>query len=444
MPKSKKKAPAKKKVTAKKEAAKKKKELQKEEEEIAQQEEEQEVEEEQSEEQSEENTKEEQPKKKFFSLSIGKKKNQESPEVKQKSGFGKFAASLNNIGMGKQRVIMIQSMAMMMNAGLPLIDTLDTLEREMKNRASKKILKKISLAVNSGTPLWRAMDDQYLFTPYEIALVRIGEEAGSLAKNLEYLSEQQEKDHALKSKVRMAMIYPTIVMVLMFIIVMGLGLFVLPNLIQVLLSLNADLPVTTRAVIYITNIFSDHGMVFVPSMMGGFVFLFLLAKFTGFRAVSQWCTFKIPGIGSLARQATIARFGVILGGLLRAGVPLTEAIASLEDVTHIVAYKKFYGKLLEHISIGDSFSTSFASIKRSGKLLPVSVQQLVITGEKSGTLSDTLLKIADIYEKKASETAEKLPVILEPMLLLFIGALVGTIAFAIITPIYGVVGNVGR
>jgi len=265
-----------------------------------------------------------------------------------------------------------------------------------------------------------------------------------LAENLEYLSIQQEKDHALKAKVRMAMIYPSIVMVLMFIIVMGLGLFVLPNLIQVLLSLNAELPVTTRAVIFVTNIFSEYGMIFVPSLAGGFVVLALLSKYTRFRVIAQWCAFKIPGIGSLARNATIARFGVILGGLLRAGVPLTEALASLEDVTHIVAYKKFYGKLLEHITMGDSFAVSFTDIKGSGRLLPISVQQLVITGEKSGTLSETLLKIADIYEKKAAETAEKLPVILEPLLLMFIGGLVGTIAFAIITPIYGVVGNVGR
>jgi len=94
--------------------------------------------------------------------------------------------------------------------------------------------------------------------------------------------------------------------------------------------------------------------------------------------------------------------------------------------------------------LGDSFSKSFAAIPNTSKLLPISVQQLVITGEKSGTLSDTLIKISEIYEKKAEETAEKLPVILEPMLLLFIGGLVGTIAFAIITPIYSVVGNVGR
>lgn len=384
------------------------------------------------------------PKKKFFSLKRNKKKDGgTTSQQKEKSGFGKFMASVNNMGMGKQRSIMIQSLSMMMNAGLPLIDALATLEKEMKSKATKKIIVRILSAVESGTPLWRSMEQQYLFSPYELALVRIGEEAGSLSRNLEYLSEQQEKDRALRAKVKMAMIYPTIVMVLMFIIVMGLGMFVLPNLIQVLISLHAELPITTRAVIFVTNLFTEYGTIAIPSCIVGFIIVLLLSKFTRFCVVSQWFMFHVPGVGALARYATIARFGVIVGGLLRAGVSLTEALRSLEQVTDIVAYKKFYGKLLEHILLGDSFSKSFEVI-HSSKLLPISVQQLVITGEKSGTLSETLLKIAEIYEKKAEETAEKLPVILEPMLLLFIGSLVGTIAFAIITPIYGVVGNIGR
>ena len=274
-------------------------------------------------------------------------------------------------------------------------------------------------------------------------MIRIGEEAGSLARNMEYLSEQKEKDRSLKAKVKMAMIYPTIVMVMMFIIVMGLGLFVLPNLVQVLFSLNVDLPKTTRAVIWVTNMFSEHGKVFVPASIVGIIIFILLSKYTRFKAVTQYMIFKIPGIGKLAREATIARFGVGLGGLLQAGVPVIEALQSLVDVTQVVAYRNLYGDVLERMRIGDSFAKSFSEIRSAKKLLPASVQQLVITGERSGSLAGSLIKISSIYEKKASETAEALPVILEPMLLLFIGGLVGVIAFAIIVPIYSVVGNVG-
>jgi len=363
---------------------------------------------------------------------------------KPKNGLQKFLAALGHIGMGRERMHFVENLATMLNAGLPLVDSLRTLQLETRGKPMKKLLQRVMDAVENGSPLWRAMDAQSFFSLHAIALIRIGEEAGNLAENMEYLAEQEEKDHALKSKVKMAMIYPSIVMTLMFIIVVGLGMFVLPNLIGVLFSLNVELPLTTRLVIMFSNAFSQYGHIAVPSSIGGFFFIVILAKYTPMRVVFQWMMFKIPGIGRLAREATIARFGVILGGLLRAGVPVVEAMQSLVEVTPIVAYRNLYARMLDHITIGDSFSKSFAAIKGSQKLLPASVQQLVITGEKSGALSEIMLKIADIYDRKASETAQKLPIILEPMLLLFIGGLVGTIAFAIIVPIYSIVGNVGR
>ncbi len=337
----------------------------------------------------------------------------------------------------------IQNLATMLNAGLPLIDSLKTLVLETRNKSMRKLLARIIDAVENGSPLWRAMEAQSFFSLHALALVRIGEEAGNLAQNMEYLAEQDEKDHALRSKVKMAMMYPTIVMVIMFIIVVGLGMFVLPNLVGVLFSLNVKLPLITLIVIWFSDAFVAYGVIGVPSFIVAFMFVIVLSKYTSFRVVTQWVLFRIPGIGLLARQATIARFGVILGGLLKAGVPVIEALESLVQVTPIASYKRLYADVLAHVLIGDSFQKCFASIKHSEKLLPPSVQQLVITGEKSGSLANIMLKIADIYDKKATETAEKLPIILEPILLLFIGSLVGSIAFAIIVPIYSIVGSIG-
>jgi type IV pilus assembly protein PilC len=363
--------------------------------------------------------------------------------VHRTSQFREFLGSLKYFGMGKERSAIIENLAMMLNAGLPLIDSLKTLQMETRKKPMKKMLGHIVESVESGSPLWQAMEDEHLFSLQAIALVRIGEEAGNLAENMEYLAAQQEKDAALKNKIKMAMIYPAIVMTLMFVIVIGLGMFVLPNLISVLFSLNVKLPLATRMVIAFTNLFTTYGAVGVPSLIGGFILLAILAKFTPLRVVAQWIVFHIPGIGRLLKEATIARFGVILGGLMQAGVPLVDALRSLAEVTTLVAYKRYYFRLLDHINVGDSFAKSFQTIHGSQRILPISVQQLVVTGEKSGSLSKILLKVADIYEKKANDTAQKLPVILEPMLLLFIGSLVGTIAFSIIVPIYSIVGNVG-
>lgn len=360
----------------------------------------------------------------------------------QQSGWKQFFSALSHLGMGKERMLFIENTAMMLKAGLPLIDTLHTLQEETHSKPMRALLQKILDAVENGSSLWRAMEAQGFFSMHTIALVRIGEEAGSLAQNMEYLAAQEEKDHELKSKVKMAMLYPTIVLVIMFVIIIVLGMFVLPNLIGVLFALNVELPLVTRLVIMFSNFFTEHGLVAVPSSIAGFILMIILGKFTPLKIPMQWVMFKIPGIGALARQATIARFGVILGGLLQAGVPVIEAMQSLVQVTPVLGYKRLYQQMLEHLTIGDSFAKSFAAIKHSQKLLPPSVQQLIITGERSGSLSEIMLKIADIYDKKASETAQKLPVILEPILLIFIGSLVGSIAFAIIVPIYSLVGNI--
>ncbi len=360
------------------------------------------------------------------------------------SKLAEFFKSLNYIGTGSYRRTFIQNVGLMLGAGLNLMDSVETIANETKKKSIKKVIVGIVDTIKQGTPFWRALKDSGFFTPYEISMVRIGEDSGNLAQNLEYLAEQEEKDHSLKGKIKTAMMYPSIVMVLMFIIVVGLGMFVLPNLLQVLFAMDVELPWTTRMVILFTNFMQSYGLYTVPGVAIAGITWMTLSKYTRLKVVTQWIIFHVPGIGKLVREATIARFGVILGGLLRAGVPLVEALESLHNVTDVVKYKVFYKELWKRIELGDSFSAVFKSNKATGKLLPVSVQQLVITGEKSGTLANTLLKVSDIYEKKAESTAEKLPVILEPMLLLVIGSLVAGIAMSIIVPIYSLVGSIGN
>ncbi len=362
----------------------------------------------------------------------------------KKSGMQKFMDALNGFGLGKEKAHFIENLAILLNSGLTVVDALKTIELELRLKPMKKIVRKIIEEVESGIALWRAMDNQNFFSPYALSLIRIGEEAGSLSKNMEYLSVQQEKDRSLRSKVKMAMIYPSIVLTMTIVITLGLAWFVLPQLVGVLLSLNAKLPLVTRMIIVIANFFKEHGIVAVPLFAAAMLFIVLICKFTRLRGPAQMFVFRLPGIGTMARSATIAQFGVILGSLLRAGVPLVESIRSMADVTDTVYYRKFYERLANEIEIGESFGKAFEALKETKKLIPISVQQLIVTGEKSGKIADMLMRIADIYEKKAEEAAQRLPVVLEPILLMFIGGLVGTIAFAIIVPIYSIVGSVGR
>lgn len=367
-----------------------------------------------------------------------------SPLGKRKSGLSRFTDSLNNFGLGKEKAHFIENLAILLNSGLSVIDALKTIAMEIRVKPMKKMVAKIIDEVESGIPLWMAMDNRTFFSSYALALIRIGEESGSLSKNMEYLAVQQEKDRSLRSKVKGAMIYPSIVLVLTMCITLGLAWFVLPQLVGVLLSLNAELPLVTRIIIWVADFFKEHGSVAVPLSFAFLFFVYLICRFTALRGPAQMFVFKLPGIGTMAKSATLARLGVILGSLLRAGVPLVESIRSMAEVTDIVYYRRFYFRLASDIEVGQSFASAFDNLKESKKLIPASVQQLIITGERSGRIAEMLMRIADIYEKKAEEAAQRLPVVLEPILLIFIGGLVGTIAFAIIVPIYSIVGNVGR
>ena len=373
----------------------------------------------------------------------GKKREFKPMEKKKQSAFMNFIRSINYMGMDKQRISFIGNLGTMMDAGLPLLDAIRALEREVKQRQMKKIMNRIVVAVETGSSLWRAMEGQYFFTTQQIAMVRVGEESGSLVENLGYLAEQEEKDKALKSKIKTAMIYPTIVMVMLVVVVLVMGMFVLPNLVEVILALGVPLPFITRMIIKFTDIFTAHGVIIAPSIIGGMILFFILVKYTFLKIPVQWALYKVPGIGRLIREATLSRFGVVMGGLLQSGVPVVEALESVTNATTLSRYKKFYGKLWEHVQLGDSFTTSFGKIRLADKCFPASMQQLIMTGEQSGSLTKIMLKIASIHEKKASEVAEKLPVIIEPMLLLIMGGLVATIALGVLAPIYSVVGNIG-
>lgn len=362
----------------------------------------------------------------------------------KKSGLQRIMDGMNNFGLGKEKLTFIENLAILLNSGLSVIDALKTIEMELRIKPMKKLVATIIDEVESGIPLWMAMDNRNFFSSYALALIRIGEESGSLSKNMEYLSVQQEKDRSLRGKVKMAMIYPSIVIVLTAGITLGLSWFVLPQLVGVLLSLNAKLPLVTRIIIWIADFMKLHGAVAVPLILLAALMTYLLCRYTRLRGPTQQFIFKIPGIGTMARAATIARFGVILGSLLKAGVPLVESIRSMAEVTDTVYYRRLYFRLANEIEVGQSFASAFENIKMSKKLIPASVQQLIITGERSGRIAEMLMRIADIYEKKAEDAAQRLPVILEPMLLIFLGGLVGTIAFAIIVPIYSIVGSVGR
>lgn len=357
------------------------------------------------------------------------------------SRANKCLSWISQIGFRKEKEMFLRMMALLLSAGLSVIDTLTTIHDDARKKKLKNIVNSLLTEVSNGKPLWRTLKDHNFLSAYEIALIRVGEESGSLAKNMEYLALQQEKTHMLRQKVKMAMFYPTIVLVLTTFVTVGLAWFVLPQMVGILTSLNVELPLSTRIIIRVSEIMSHHGHWVAGGIVAFFVGFGLLYKFSPLRGFLQAVFFRLPGFGPMARSATVAEVGIVMGSLLQVGIPPVDAIQYVSEVVDVVAYQKYFKKLAKNIDVGQSFATAFNNLKETRKILPIPAQQLIITGEKAGKISIMFLKMADVYQRMAEEEAQKLPIIIEPILLLFIASLVGIIAFSVLIPIYSIVGS---
>lgn len=348
-------------------------------------------------------------------------------------------------GLTKERDQFIENLSMLVLSGMPIAGALAAITHDTKNPQMKKILENILSELDAGSPLWKSFDRTNLFKGYTVSLLRIGEESGKFAENLKVVSLQQEKERNLNSKVKSALMYPVFVLVLVVVIGLGIAWFILPKLAKIFSDLKLTLPFVTRVLIGFALFLQKNGLWFVPLSFTtvGSIFYFVFnnekTKFIG-----EAIIYSIPGIKTLMMEVEVARFGYLLGTLLEAGIPITKAIDSLIGASDSIRYKKFYIHMKDSIEMGNSFQKTFASYKNINKLIPQPMQQLVFSGEQSGNLTKTLIKIGQVLEEKSDTTTKNLTIIMEPILLVIVWAGVVAVAFAVILPIYSLVGGINK
>jgi len=227
------------------------------------------------------------------------------------------------------------------------------------------------------------------------------------------------------------MFYPVLVFGVMIVVGLGVSWFLLPRLAQVFRSLNVDLPFLTRILIGFGEFLNRYGLVAVPIATliligGGFLF---------FRFWGDLILPFVPGIGRLIKEIELSRFGFILGSLLESGLPISDALDSLEESTSIRPYRRFYSYLGRNIKEGLSFGKSFSSYPKISRIFPLPVRHILSSAEQSGRLPETLLNIGRNYEVRVDDTAKNLTVVLEPVLLVVVWFGVLLVALAVILPI---------
>jgi type II secretory pathway component PulF len=306
----------------------------------------------------------------------------------------------------------------------------------------KQILERMLLEIEAGSTVWKSFDKTGFFKGYTISLIRLGEESGNFAANLKVVALEEEKDREFKSKVRSALMYPVFVLALTLIVGIGISWFILPKLAKIFFDLKLTLPLITRVLIGFGLFLNEYGVIAVPLaclVIWGVAYVVFFNKKTKF--IGESIIFSIPGIKNLLMEVEVARFGYLLGTLLEAGLPVTRAIDSLAGASDVIRYKKFYLALRENVEMGNSFQKSFSLYKDTDKLIPQPIQQLIISGEQSGNLNKTLIKVGQVLEAKSDTTTKNLTIIMEPILLVIVWAGVVSVAFAVILPIYSLVGN---
>jgi len=334
----------------------------------------------------------------------------------------------------EEKIFFTKNLGAMLSAGLTLARSLSVIERQTKNKYLKKIVQALLADIKEGKALHEALSRfPRVFSKLFISMAKAGEESGTLAESLRTVARQMDSSFTLEKKIKGAMMYPAIIVMAVIIIGILMMIYVVPTLSSTFLSLGADLPAATKAIIDISTFMSEHALLTLASAGLFFFALYSFMKTKTGGNLLLAVALRLPIIGELARETYSARAARTLSSLLTSGVQMLNAI----DITVEVVGDNVFGKVVtlagERVKKGEALSSAFVE---SPHLYPVFFSDMILVGEETGKVSDLLSQIAEYYETDVEDRTKDLSTIIEPLLMLFIGAFVGIFAVAMITPIY--------
>lgn len=358
-------------------------------------------------------------------------------EIQEISPLLERLASLNIvIGSGvKQTVIMhmVRNLAAMLSAGLPLSRSLSIVERQARGYL-KKIAHDVAEKVTQGASFNEALSAHpTVFSPLLIAMVKAGEESGSLSEALSVVAVQMEQSEELTRKIKGAMIYPAIVIAAIIIVAVLMLIYVVPTLTQTFKDLNVEVPLATQIIVAVSDFLSAHALLSLSTLALLFGGIALAVRSKLGSALVLRGALLLPVIGELVRETFAARASRTLSSLLSAGVPLLGGLSITEEVVGAPLFSKVLAEARENVRKGEPLSAAFAA---HPKLYPLLMSDLVSVGEETGKVSEMLKQVAVYYETDIGQRTKDLSTIVEPLLMLLVGALVGTFAIAMVAPIY--------
>ncbi len=334
----------------------------------------------------------------------------------------------------KDIAVFARQLSTMMTAGLPIVQALDIISQSAEKVAMKDLVSTVKNDVESGLTLAGAMDKhRKYFDELFVNLVHAGEQSGALELVLDRVATYKEKTESLKGKIKKALFYPIAVVVVAFIVTAILLIFVIPQFKELFDGFGASLPAFTLFVIGLSNAFQQHWY-WIFGGIGAAIFLFTFVKRRSdpFNHFLDRMILKMPIFGPLTEKAAIARFARTLSTMFSAGVPLVEAMPPTAGSTGNAIFKDAVMNIRDVIAAGSPLRVGM----QQSKLFPVMVVQMVAIGEETGALDTMLGKVADMYEEEVDNMVDAMSSLLEPMIMAFLGIVVGGLVIAMYLPIF--------
>ncbi|MBI1754964.1 type II secretion system F family protein [Candidatus Azambacteria bacterium] len=338
------------------------------------------------------------------------------------------------------KIMFTRNLAVMIGAGLALNRALSVLQEQVENNTFKVMIGDIAHGVQGGRPFSECIEKHpSAFSELYVNMVRIGETAGNLEQVLNGLADQMKKDHDIISRVKGALMYPAVIFVVMLIVGYLMMVLVVPKLADTFRDIGAELPASTKFLILLSDIMLNYWYVAIAGVIGCVWGLRFALKTEGGKRGFDAVVLKMPVIKGLSKKMNSARMCRTLGILVDSGVPIVKALDILSHTLSNHFFSESLSRASAEIQKGKSL---YESLKSYRTLYPPLVTQMIAVGEETGSLTKVLSKLADFYEDEVNNATKNLSTIIEPVMMVIIGAGVGFFALSMITPMYSVLDNI--
>lgn len=354
-------------------------------------------------------------------------------ETKKKISFSMDIPFLSAVKT-HDKIIFARNLGQMVDAGLPITRGLSIMERQAKKGVLKKTLTALQDSLSKGNTLSDSMAEHpKVFSSLFVSMIKAGEESGNISLALKNISNQMEKSYLLTKKIRGAMMYPVVIFSLMAVIGVLMMVYMVPTLTETFTGLGIDLPLSTRIIIMISNFLKGYFLFVIFGTVALIVSLVLWFRTMSGKRVLDTISIKFPVIGEMVKQINAARTARTLSSLLSSGVDIVIAIGVTKEVIQNSFYKEILDEIEKAIQKGEQISEIFLA---HDNLYPLFVGEMVSVGEETGKIGDMLLGVAEFYEEEVDQKTKDLSSIIEPLLMIVIGAAVGVFAISMLAPTY--------